>query len=147
MKRSSADKTVDGDSIHPIYKHLQQQYQAMRRRARSRENCEVLFNNYLDFKMWALDNGWVKGCCVCRNGDTGDYSKDNTRIDTKQSNVEEAHSIHYWFTDPTGVVVEIYNLSKFCRENKLNRGNMLRVLNGERNHHKGWTYYPQQEKK
>ena len=42
----------------------------------------------------------------------------------------------YIFTDPDGREVITDNLSKFCRENKLNKSTVYLVMNGKRNHHK-----------
>ena len=45
----------------------------------------------------------------------------------------------YIITDPQGNIHHIRNLKKYCRDNGLNAGNMVRVLNGTRNHHKNYT--------
>ena len=42
----------------------------------------------------------------------------------------------YIFTEPDGSEVITDNLSKFCRENKLNKSTVYLVMNGKRNHHK-----------
>lgn len=42
------------------------------------------------------------------------------------------------FTNPSGQIIEITNLSKFCREYNLSSGHMCHVYHGKRNHHKGW---------
>ena len=42
----------------------------------------------------------------------------------------------YIFTDPDGREIITDNLSKFCRENKLNKSTVYLVMNGKRNHHK-----------
>ena len=42
----------------------------------------------------------------------------------------------YIFTDPDGREIITDNLSKFCRENKLNKSTIYLVMNGKRNHHK-----------
>lgn len=43
------------------------------------------------------------------------------------------------FKNPSGELVEITNLSKFCKENGIHKGCMTHVYNGLRSHHKGWT--------
>lgn len=45
------------------------------------------------------------------------------------------------FIDPNGVVVEIKNLSKFCRENNLGSSAMQRVAKGKVRMHKGWRKF------
>lgn len=42
-------------------------------------------------------------------------------------------------TYPNGLHEIIVNLTKFCRENGLNRGNMISVADGKRKHNKGYT--------
>ena len=42
-------------------------------------------------------------------------------------------------TQPDGTEDEITNLSKYCKEHELDDGAIYRVLNGKRNHHKGYT--------
>jgi len=43
------------------------------------------------------------------------------------------------FLSPSGNVVNIFNLNKFCRENNLDCGHMCAVYSGERKSHKKWT--------
>ena len=46
------------------------------------------------------------------------------------------------FISPGGTVYRsIRNLNKFCKEHKLNRGNMIAVYQGIRPHAQGWTKY------
>jgi hypothetical protein len=52
--------------------------------------------------------------------------------------VAEKYSRTFSLISPDGEVVEIKNLTKFCRENNLTRANIQSVLRGNRNHHKGW---------
>lgn len=44
---------------------------------------------------------------------------------------------------PSGCVIEIINLAKFCRENNLNKSNMHKVLTGKNRSCNGWTRYEQ----
>lgn len=90
------------------------------------------------FKKWCLDNGWKKGMFLCRTGDTGNYEPNNLRVDTPQSNVEEAIAKTWFIVKPSGEKIKIFNLCKFCRENKLDTANMHRVLTGKQDNYKGW---------
>ena len=48
----------------------------------------------------------------------------------------------YWgdIKSPEGIIYKnVFNISKFCREHSVNRSCMMRICNGERSHHKGWT--------
>lgn len=63
----------------------------------------------------------------------------------KNSGFWEWRSIHideksrYELTDVDGNITIVENLSKFCRQNELNKGAIHKVINGERTHHKGYT--------
>lgn len=42
---------------------------------------------------------------------------------------------------PEGNIFEIRNLSQFCKENNLHKGNMCSVSRGKLNHYKGWKCF------
>ena len=44
----------------------------------------------------------------------------------------------YKITYPDGRVIVVLSLTKFCKENELNQGNMAAICRGERTHHKGY---------
>jgi hypothetical protein len=46
---------------------------------------------------------------------------------------------HYVFLDPDGYLVEVFNLTEFCRQNGLDKSSMSQVALGKRPQHKGWT--------
>jgi len=52
--------------------------------------------------------------------------------------VAEKYSKSFSLMSPTGEIVDVKNLTKFCRDNNLTRRNLQAVLRGDRNHHKGW---------
>lgn len=117
-------------------------WKSMKDRSMAREDCEIfegweLFSN---FKDWALTNGYDDSKILCRNGDRGDYKPSNCRWDTPQSNSEEALAKVYRFISPSGEEIEVFNLSKFCKDNKLNQGAMFAVWAGlqRRKSHKGY---------
>ena len=58
-----------------------------------------------------------------------------------QRGIEGAIAKTVKIVSPEGKVVEIYNLSKFCKERGLSQGNMYSVVAGKRNTHKGWRMY------
>ena len=63
---------------------------------------------------------------------------------TNKHNV--THSIykqakHYKFLSPLGKLVEVFNLSKFCRERKLRKSDMCQVHKGKAAHCKQWRKY------
>ena len=72
----------------------------------------------------------------------GEFKKNDTHwqwmeIEEKPEKVVVANQKQlYIFTDPDGREIITDNLSKFCRENKLNKSTVYLVMNGKRNHHK-----------
>lgn len=123
------------------YYVLNCQYNAMIYRAKNRESCSVLFENYSHFKQWAIDSGWKKEYYICRKGDTGNYEPDNIYFGTAKQNVEEAHALKVTLINPEGQEVEVYNLSEFCRTNNLGYSGMYNLINGKikRGHFRRWT--------
>jgi len=57
---------------------------------------------------------------------------------TEQYNREKESAITLEFSSPDGVKVIVYNLRKFCRDNNLNQGCMVK-LHQTGYKHKGWT--------
>jgi len=55
-----------------------------------------------------------------------------------QINNEHAHAKHYNLISPSGEVITVYNLNKFCKKNNLNQGNMSQVVTGVYVQYKGW---------
>ena len=53
--------------------------------------------------------------------------------------INEPIETQYEFTDSSGIKYLVTNFSKFCRENELNKAAMYGVMNGTRNHHKGFV--------
>lgn len=48
---------------------------------------------------------------------------------------------HCKLLSPSGEIVEIFNMSHFCKDNNLSIGHLSSVVNGNRPHHKGWRIY------
>jgi len=67
------------------------------------------------------------------------YSPSNCTLVTAQINSEESHAKSYWFINPNGNRIKVYNLSKFCKDNGLDISCMFMVQSGRRVHHKQWT--------
>lgn len=73
-----------------------------------------------------------------------DENKDNNSVGNlewcdSQYNNEQNKSKWYSFVSPKGQRVKVFNLLKFCREHDLTHANMIKVSQGVRKHHKGWT--------
>lgn len=66
------------------------------------------------------------------------YSPDTCLIVSSQENNEKCRAKHWSLKSPDGEVVDIYNLSKFCKENGINYSNLHAVATGKRLTCKGW---------
>lgn len=58
---------------------------------------------------------------------------------TTAHNIEYSQAMSYIVKSPTGDKVEIFNMSKFCRDNNLTSAHLLNVYYGKAKQHKGWT--------
>ena len=67
-------------------------------------------------------------------------NRKNTKTWVKCNDNSKSHIWReYEFTDSSGTKHLVTNFSKFCRENELNKAAMYGVMNGTRNHHKGFV--------
>lgn len=67
------------------------------------------------------------------------YSPEFCSFVSPNENITGSLSKSYTFTSPSGEIVHLFNLRKFCRENGLHAPAMSKVFNGKSKHHKGWT--------
>ena len=107
--------------------------------------CSVAdeWHNFQNFAKWLDDNGAMSLDYYEIDKDELSvdkkiYSPETCQITSGQRNVEIAHAGSFRFVDPDGNIHDVYNLSKFCRENNLSQGHMSSVSSGLRSHHKGW---------
>ena len=109
----------------------------------SYKGCSVCdeWHSYHRFADW-FDQNYIKGYQLDKDikvEGSRAYSPDACSFVSAQNNAAKALAKSYIFRSKDGGVVNVYNLSKFCRDNKLTRGNMHKVINGERKQHKGWS--------
>jgi len=69
------------------------------------------------------------------------YSPKTCLLVSPLDNIIKANAKYYKFLSPGGIKHNIYNLTDFCRKNKLTNSAMVAVNLNKRNHHKGWTKY------
>ena len=67
------------------------------------------------------------------------YSPSTCLFITPTENSVEANAKIFKFNSPSGELVSVFNLSKFCRDNNLTLANLHKVYKEERVQHKGWT--------
>ena len=77
------------------------------------------------------------------DGDKSNNHYTNLRLLTPEDNAALGNAKHYTMVSPTGEVVEIYNMKKFCKAHGLHPSHMVEVCAGKPkyNQHKGWTKY------
>lgn len=66
------------------------------------------------------------------------YGPDYCCFIPQQENAELANSKSFKLISPDGGKVDVFNLSKFARENALNKSNLWKLVTGKRKSHKGW---------
>lgn len=98
------------------------------------------WHNFQNFAEW-FNNNYIEGLHLDK-----DIKKDGNKIyDPKYcsfvsqaDNSIKASAKNHEFISPSGGIVNIYNLTKFCSENNLSQSAMCSVHNGIGTHHKGW---------
>ena len=109
------------------------------------KGCTVCdhWHNFQNFAEWFYDNYPRDGDIYhldkdIRTDGNKEYSPLSCLFVTPDDNNEKAQAKTYLFKSPEGLKVEVYNVSKFSRENNLNDGHMCAVSLGKRQSHKGW---------
>ena len=67
------------------------------------------------------------------------YSPETCLFVTQKENKIESKAKRYKIKSPLGLVIDVYNMREFCKNNLLNPSHMCAVNNGKLQHHKGWT--------
>lgn len=101
--------------------------------------CEE-WRNFQNFAEWFYDNykdGLHLDKDILVDGNKI-YSHDTCLFVTQKQNSTHAQAKIHKLKNPNGEIVEIYNLSDFCKENGLDRGTMYKMISGKQSHHKGW---------
>lgn len=76
------------------------------------------------------------------DGDKLNNHPSNFQLLTSEENAVKGNAKHWKFFSPDGELVNIYNLTQFCRENNLHKSHMAYVHDESRTmykSHKGWT--------
>ena len=77
-----------------------------------------------------FSNIWIENISLGHIGLKQSQENINKRV--------EKNSIFWKIIYPNGLEIIIKNLSKFCRDNNLDQGNMCKVAHKEKDNYKGW---------
>lgn len=116
--------------------------------------CQEWLNDYEIFRAWAIENGYKDNArlSIDRKDSNKDYCPNNCQWITLSQNSAKANiglqknkskGDRMIGVSPDGVIVEIVNVSKFCRENHLDRRLVSHRLNGiiSNPYLDGWKFY------
>ncbi|QWX10202.1 HNH endonuclease [Vibrio phage vB_VpP_BT-1011] len=110
------------------------------------KGCTVhsVWHNFQNFAKWYEEN-------YPKDGGKYDLDKD-IKIDgnkvyspeaclfvSRLKNTQKARAVHHKAVSPDGEVIDIYNVTEFCRMNGLRQGNFSSMLSGKRKSCCGWT--------
>lgn len=78
-------------------------------------------------------------CVNHKDEDKSNNCVDNLEWCTDQYNKEYSNKKTFTLKSPDNRLITTKNVSRFCRENGLQQGNMCKVIAGIRTHHRGWS--------
>ena len=73
-----------------------------------------------------------------KDKDTLNNNLSNLEWCSRQENAQHGLSKTYRITHPSGDIITIFNLEKYCRDNNLDSSNMKKVISGKRKIHRGY---------
>lgn len=105
--------------------------------------CSVCdeWHNFQVFAEWFYLN-YIDGCHLDKDikiKGNKVYSPKACMFVPVKENSADGPSKAYRLINKSGVVFNVYNLSKFCRDNNINRSTMGSVCDGRVSSHKGWS--------
>ena len=147
-----------GDGVHKIWLNGKPTkayaiWSSMVRRCYSAKDHEALYKTYKDcsvcaewlnfqnFAEW-FDENYIEGYDLDKDikiDGNKIYSPEFCLFVTKTENTVKASAKSHKIKSPKGDEIEIYNLEKFCRENKLSSKMMWQVMNNKITNYKGFT--------
>jgi len=74
-----------------------------------------------------------------KDENTLNNSVSNLEWCTAQYNKEFSSAVRIQLRSPAGDLIDIFNISKFCRDNLLHNGCVYHLLSGKYQSHKGWS--------
>lgn len=119
-------------------------YQAERKQCYIGCHVVDIWHNFQTFAKWFYANLPQDGRHYHLDKDTKKpgnkvYGPDTCSIIIAEDNCAHSNARSWRFNSPSGELIDIYNLNKFCKENGLDSSSMGKVFRGKYRHHKGWT--------
>jgi hypothetical protein len=110
------------------------------------KDCTVCrhWHNYQNFAKWYIANypttkgDWQIDKDIL-SGENKHYSPDTCLFVPRKENMNASLAKDYSFISPEGMLINIHNLSDFCKENSLHPSHMSAVHKEKLKHHKKWT--------
>lgn len=116
---------------------------------KSYKDCSVTvkWHNFQEFCKWFIDNFPNDGKAYHLDKDKkvkGNriYGPETCSYVSPSENAQISAAKSYQLVNPKGHVVNIHNMSKFCRENGLGKSCMFDLLYGRKSQVKGWKRLP-----
>jgi len=116
------------------------------KRAPTYKGCSVDkgWHDFQSFAKW-FDENHIKGYQLDKDikiKGNKIYSPKTCCFVSPQKNTEASCAKTYRLTNPKGVIVDIFNMRKFCEKEGLTRVSLMRVYNGKKLEYKGWMAAP-----
>jgi len=140
---------ISNTRVYFIYKDMKRRCYSPQRKnykhygGRGITICDEWLNSPLEFYNWAMNNGYESHLTIDRIDNDGNYCPENcqwiTREDSTKKQVYDRGQLIEGI-DPQGKSYIFINKSEFAREHELQSTKISAVINGKRNHHKGWVF-------
>ena len=108
----------------------------------SYNDCSVCYtwHNFQTFSRW-FDINYIKGYELDKDIKVKGnklYSHNTCIFVSKKENIIAANAKQYTVVSPKGLVIKVYNMTQFCKDNGLSQTRMSFLVNRKQKHHKGW---------
>ena len=107
------------------------------------KDCYVCkeWHNFSNYHKWYVKN-YIEGFEIDKDKKIKGnrvYSPETCLFLSTKENMQVAFARKYELTHKNGIIIQISNMSEFCKSNGLTPSGITRVKNGKRKSHKGWV--------